>query len=266
MLWIAGTRSTKRIYLMRTRVDITSSDKKWWICFKKVKFFSAQPQIFNCGNSIAGERIVPDSSSFEPEFVLDDDESQMTLPNKRLHDIRSRASQLSDGSDSDNLQMRRRKQTQKLHYSENDDEEPSTSRRSMLIASIAKNRALFLNFNAGSRSESDQEAGPSTSTGRRGAAQPSVSEYRSAMDSLKRRNMPTQPSAPRNYNQAVSALVPEEEANQEWLEDDIGPNTSKSSNRSSKRRLSSENRSESASRTKKSKRLSFFLNYLISNF
>jgi hypothetical protein len=90
---------------------------------------------------------------------------------------------------------------------------------------------------------SDNEAGPSTSTGR----QSGVSEYRNAMDSVKRRNAPTQPGAPLRYTENVPALVSEEQANVEWLEDDLRPNAPK------RRRSPDINRPASASRVKRTR-------------
>lgn len=69
------------------------------------------------------------------------------------------------------------------------------------------------------------------------------------MDSVKRRNAPTQPTAPLRYSENVPALVPEEQANEEWLEEDLRPSAPK------RRKSSTDNdRPLSASRMKKAKR------------
>jgi hypothetical protein len=97
-------------------------------------------------------------------------------------------------------------------------------------------------------SDNDHDAGPSTSTGRQTGGPSSVSEYRNAMDSVKRKNAPTQPSAPRRYTENGSALVPEDQANEEWLEEDLRPNAPK------RRRSPDLSRPQSASRVKRTKR------------
>ncbi|XP_059479979.1 tonsoku-like protein isoform X2 [Neocloeon triangulifer] len=182
----------------------------------------------------AGEEI-EQQSSVEPEFTFGTDGNYFKGSGTRLAQLRgNRDTHSSDDADPEQISMKRRKGTQKILYSDDDNEElddtqPTSSRR---------------------RSVSDDDgAGPSQ---RRHGGHSSVNEYRNVIDSMKRRNMPTQPRAPAKYNTpALAALVPEEEANVEWLEDDMGPSTSKSS----KRRRSSEDKPEQTQQ-KRSKRKS----------
>jgi hypothetical protein len=153
---------------------------------------------------------------------------------------------------SDDLQRKRRIAIQTTDKCGDGRELKNCSTQKTMILKLPDGVSVKLqNFNSflidypleGSSMASDNETGPSTSTGR----QSGVSEYRNAMDSIKRRNAPTQPSAPLRYTENVPALVPEELANEVWLEDDLRPNAPK------RRRSPDINRPESASRVKRTR-------------
>ncbi|XP_065343485.1 tonsoku-like protein [Cloeon dipterum] len=184
-----------------------------------------------------GESVEAQSSA-EPEFVIgtDDDQNRGNTAGTQPALVRSRLSR--DSQDDNELRtMKRRKETQRILYSDDDYDDDDSARPS------ARRR--------GGASESDDD---SPLLGRRGEkSHSSVSEYRNAVESVKRRNVPTQPRAPLKYNQQLSALVSEEIANQEWLVDDIGASTSRAG--SFKRKLSSGTRSDSQHKRSKRKSL-----------